>query len=248
VSLEIGGSETSLARMAPRLCVVAALATVASAILTGNSVFSSGLNPNSALCFAVCLLALGVLADPAGDSRTGGGAPSRFFSRIKAVATWSLSLAVIAAAGLCAFFLRPGEYQDALSLGGGVFAASFGLSALLRFLRVRCGDGVRAKRIVVCALGVLGVAPLWGAPAAATAPSGFSSLLLSLSPITHLAVLVERDYLRTQWFYTHSQLGSLELGYPSPTLVIAAYLAMGFLCLALSSRSMERHAVPMDPR
>jgi hypothetical protein len=166
------------------------------------------------------------------------------------VATWSFSLALIAVAGLYALSAMAGGYPAILSLGGGVFAASFGLSGLLRLIRGYCGDGAQAKRIAICALGVLGAAPLWGAPAAAAsaAPMGLASLLVSLSPITHLSVLAERDYLRTQWFYTHSQLGSLELEYPSPTLIITAYVVMGFICLALSSRSMERHAVPAGSR
>jgi DhnA family fructose-bisphosphate aldolase class Ia len=82
---------------------------------------------------------------------------------------------------------------------------------------------------VVALLAVLGGAPLWMGPLA-QAVDGDTRLVnaaVAVSPLSHLAVAMGTDLLRTDWLYRHSSLASLHFGYPSVVSILLVYAVIG---------------------
>jgi len=90
-----------------------------------------------------------------------------------------------------------------------------------------------SRALCLAAFSVLCAVPLWLGPLAeAFNPHQFIvDGIVSLSPISHLAVLLQVDYLRSDWFYQHSALGSLRFHYPA--LWLLAFLYTALLCCAV---------------
>jgi hypothetical protein len=73
----------------------------------------------------------------------------------------------------------------------------------------------RARQIVVIGLASLFALPIWLGPIAEAAgnPMWLTNLIVAASPLSALAVALDLDVLRTNWFYQHSVLGSLRYEY-----------------------------------
>lgn len=94
---------------------------------------------------------------------------------------------------------------------------------------------------LVCVLLVLvTLLPIWAAPAVELAgnPAWLDRLVIGASPLTAFAAPLELDYLRTNWFYGHSALGSMRYDYPG---VISVWSCLSLLPAAsLASSRIAR--------
>jgi hypothetical protein len=94
------------------------------------------------------------------------------------------------------------------------------------------------------ALPVLALAPVWLAgwmDGLARGP-GLINALVAINPLTLLAAGAGTDYLRADWFYRHSPLGSLRYAYPPPASLLLGWLAVGLLPL-LTGEALGRLAL-----
>lgn len=106
-----------------------------------------------------------------------------------------------------------------------------------------------ARWLVVAALWLLAAAPLWLAPVAdlaAGSGSASAAAIVAMSPLVHLAIAAGQDLLRTEWFYAHSSLGSLQFEYPSLAAIAAGY-AITVAALALCSYALSRRRIATAP-
>ncbi len=103
-----------------------------------------------------------------------------------------------------------------------------------------------AGRSVTAALLLLGALPLWLGPLADALSRRHAWLVdavVSLSPLSHLAVASGNDLLRNDWFYQHSSLAGLQFAYPGPGELAGFYATAGAL-LALTSLAIRRAGLP----
>jgi hypothetical protein len=145
-------------------------------------------------------------------------------------------------------------------------AAGLGLMAALitalvgsigRLLAPACADGHAAIAGPAAGLALLAAAPLWLGPVIArTEPAQWvSDAVIALSPLTHLSLPAQADYLRSDWFYRHAPFGGLRYDYPNPATVTGGYLLACSLAwivtvrrhrVALSLRDQQRATGPHD--
>ncbi|MDP1902507.1 MAG: hypothetical protein Q8K96_18960 [Rubrivivax sp.] len=122
------------------------------------------------------------------------------------------------------------------------------LEALLRALSFDAQSAFEAaSRTVALALAALGSLALWLGPVAELLSGRRAwaiDAVLSLSPLTHLAVASGNDLLRNQWFYQHSNLAALQFSYPGLAELAWAYALVGLALalLALVFRLSRRQA------
>lgn len=83
--------------------------------------------------------------------------------------------------------------------------------------------------LLVTALAVLALSPIWLAPwlDPVSRLPGVVNALVALNPLTLLASPLSLDYLRAEWFYRYSPLGSLRYDYPGPTVLMLGWLGAG---------------------
>ena len=89
------------------------------------------------------------------------------------------------------------------------------IAAALSFQQLFPNRAERARHFVVIGLAALFGLPIWLGPIAETAgnPMLLTNLIVAASPLSALAVALDLDVLRTNWFYQHSALGSLRYEY-----------------------------------
>ncbi|MBK1702993.1 hypothetical protein [Halochromatium glycolicum] len=139
-------------------------------------------------------------------------------------------------------------------LGPPLAAAAIVLGAALTALLLFCTGALvllapppwrrAAHGLALGALLVLALTPVWlaGWLDALSRWSSAIDALIALNPLTALAVAGQTDYLRMDWFYRHSPLGSLRFDYPRPMLLLVGYSLLALaLGLALFRR---RHRQP----
>jgi hypothetical protein len=100
------------------------------------------------------------------------------------------------------------------------------LAALGDGLKVLTGHPSAGAAWTLALVCFIAATPVWLLPLHGSANPGPWALdaLVAVNPLTHLAVLTGTDWLRSDWFYRHSALGSLRYAYPTPAAVMAAYL------------------------
>lgn len=106
-----------------------------------------------------------------------------------------------------------------------------------------------ARWLVTAVLWLLAAAPLWLGPLAdLTSRHGpaFAEATVAMSPLVHVALAAGQDLLRTEWFYAHSSLGSLQFDYPSLTTIAAGYVVV-MAALALCAYVLSRRAPATAP-
>ena len=90
-----------------------------------------------------------------------------------------------------------------------------------------------ARWTVAALLTLAAAAPLWAGPLAESTLARWPQAVetaVALSPLTHLAVAAGNDFMRNDWMYAHSSIGSLQFSYPGLPGILAAYFV---LCAAL---------------
>ena len=85
-------------------------------------------------------------------------------------------------------------------------------------------------------------APLWMGPVVELqqADNRVIDWVVSMTPLTHVSVAAEYDYLRSEWLYQNSSFGSLPFVYPGFYSITAAYFLL-VLTLQLIIRGLTRH-------
>jgi len=126
-----------------------------------------------------------------------------------------------------------GALGQALPLALMVFLLT--LAALAPVLAMSATSAL-VRQSVFVVLAILLAAPVWLAPLAEQAGTwpGMPNLIIGISPLSALAVSLDLDYLRSNWFYQHSVLGSLRYEYLSWSayVLILATIIAGFLAAA----------------
>jgi hypothetical protein len=109
----------------------------------------------------------------------------------------------------------------------------------LSLLQLIPGKSERNRMFVLVAFTALVAAPVWLGPVAEVTgnPAGLTNLIASISPLSAFAVALDSDILRTNWFYTHSSLGSLRYEYFawSTYLVVLVGLSIGLFVAAIAA-------------
>jgi len=179
---------------------------------------------------AVCCLLVGTLLYPPADN--------------------SLSAALhgllIALVFLGAGWLQAEEFQASLLFTAVILAAISGCAASLELLLRKIPTSVDYSSLIVLVILIIsGSSPVWAGVLIelANAPEGLTQAAVTLSPLSHLAVGLEMDYLRTEWIYRVTPIGSLRYSYPGPVLVI-----LGYLCLMLLIHLGTRFATEKSNR
>lgn len=103
--------------------------------------------------------------------------------------------------------------------------------------------------LLVTGLAALALSPVWLAPwlDAASRVPGLVNALVALNPLTLLASPMALDYLRADWFYRYSPLGSLRYDYPAPAVLMLGWLGAGTGML-LAKAARRRWTSPKNPR
>jgi hypothetical protein len=206
--------------------VAAILAQLVAAVLPGGTPLAVG---ERSLVLASALALTAVVCEPEWG---GGSSPG-------ASLTWGGITGFAAFALLAANSWPPSELTTLLSLSGGVALLCLASSALVRSLAIVWDSRERARLAVLAGLALAGALPVWLGPLAermAGHRPELASAIASANPLAYLAQLAGVDYLRTQWFYSRSPLGSLRVA-PSPTAVVSAgLLVLAGLALALERR------------
>jgi hypothetical protein len=85
----------------------------------------------------------------------------------------------------------------------------------------------RSRLFVAAAFAVLLTTPVWLAPLAELSGNRgwITNLIVAVSPLSAFSVALDFDFLRTNWFYEHSVIGSLRYTY-TPWLAHSAVLAV----------------------
>jgi hypothetical protein len=133
-------------------------------------------------------------------------------------------------------------------------AAGLGLMAALitalvgsvgRLLARPCADGHAAIAGPAAGLALLTSAPVWLGPVIARTepPQPVTDAVIALSPLTHLSLPDQVDYLRSDWFYRHTPFGGLRYDYPSLATVTGGYL---LACLLAWIVTVRRHRITVS--
>jgi hypothetical protein len=95
---------------------------------------------------------------------------------------------------------------------------------------------------VVLLIACLGAAPIWLGPLMDIYQPGDRVIdgIVSMTPLTHVAVAAQYDYLRGEWLYQNSPFGSLHFVYPGFGGITAGYFLAVFV-LQLIIRGITHH-------
>jgi len=147
---------------------------------------------------------------------------------------WSL---LVAGAGLLLMLLQSGGSSNLIQsahLAIAIFVISFALQSLNQLVAGYSNEAFASALTLMVAI-IFSAAPLWLGPWAADANASqfLTDTIIAASPLTCLAVMVDYDYLRSNWFYSQSPFGALRYHYPSATLLGSIYMLLALICLAL---------------
>jgi len=210
-----------------RILVIGALAQASGLVV------SQGARGGAAsLCFAVLVVLLGVLLNPELDP-VSAKSPHATQGARQAL-QWSAALGATVGLLVVLNGTAGARASTALGLAAGTAVLSFALAELAHLLVCATGESTRPRLWIVAGLAACAAAPLWLGPLVERlgAAPGLVNSIVAASPITYLAVLADTDYLRAQWFYSHSPMGSLPFGYPGQIVSTGTWMLVGVLLAA----------------
>ena len=177
----------------------------------------------SALVFATAMVAAGAALDR-GAHASGVPALASALFRSTALAVGAALLVVVNApphAGL----------SGVASLGAAVAVLTLTIAGAARLIGTVVGSVALGTLCTIVGLALTAAAPLWLGPAVARL--GDVRLLvdtvIGVSPVTYLAVVCDYDYLRSDWLYTASPVGSVRFDYLAGSTLTAGYLLLAAL-------------------
>lgn len=154
---------------------------------------------------------------------------------VRRVAGWSAAVAASAAVVLLALGARPWDrIAAACAMLMAILVLTHAAAAVLeRRWQAASGTGHDARelasRVMASVFAVLGTLPFWLGPAAESMSArlpGAIDFVLSLSPVSHLAVASGNDLLHDPWLYEHSNLAVLAVSYPALGTIAWGYAAV----------------------
>jgi len=147
---------------------------------------------------------------------------SRQAARLTALGRVVFGTALMAA--LAQLLLGPVQAPAALALGSVMTGLLVGtVAAVLLLVPTPLRPAVHG--LLLLALAALTLSPVWlaGSLDALARWPGTLDTLVAINPLTALAAGTQTDFLRMDWFYRHSPLGSLRFDYPPPAALLAGY-------------------------
>ncbi|TPW14104.1 MAG: hypothetical protein FD130_1440 [Halothiobacillaceae bacterium] len=190
--------------------------------------FLNGTTPLSHKAYLVVVAAVTIIA---GNMAY----PYNSFTSLKPAvgfALWSLLLACSAGLTLLVHSATlSSQTPTYLALALAVFSLSF-LLCCVRHLCTTISCKSPPIPATLTLLAILTTLPFWLAPVInlATMNQGLIDLILLANPMVYLAVMVDFDILRSDWFYEHTPYGAIQYHYPSK-LSLTVYYAFSSLIL-----------------
>jgi hypothetical protein len=160
------------------------------------------------------------------------------------LALWSLLVGAGCFLLMTPYYSDLGHLQAGLRLAIGVFILVFLLCSLFMLLHAIRLDKATALLLVTLLAAACSTAPLWLGPLAELHAKNQLTVdaIISISPLSYLAVLADYDYLRSSWFYRHTPFGSLRYNYPSTLTLTLVYLSMAGMLMTARWRLLRRHS------
>lgn len=159
------------------------------------------------------------------------------------VLSWALVVAFLAGVAWIGLGARLAWQPVALAslVGLGILVVSQRLASVVAASMRSLGVGAVAAAdsaawMVAGLLWLAASTPLWLGPVAdlgARQEPSMPTVILACSPLSHLAVAAGHDFLRGEWFYGHSSLGSLQADYPRIGAILVAYVMLASLLTLL---------------
>jgi hypothetical protein len=212
-------------RMAVLSRIGAVTVTFATALLSGLVLRATdGFVPAKAIGVAIACAAVvaGLLLSP--DDRD----DTATWPRVAlTVLLWSAAVGGASAAAW--FALATPSARAALALAGAVAVLTFFLTGLCRCLTTRAERADGARLAILLVLLLAGMAPIWLGPwvEALGDHAVVNNAVVAFNPLTYLAMVVDLDVLRTEWFYAWSPFGGLRYTYPNSTIVATVLVLAG---------------------
>lgn len=189
----------------------------------------------TSICCALLTLVLGLLLIPPQPEKTARTFPEHIL--------WPVIMA--ATTLLVSWLMMPDGHglRPTIMLAGGILILSLLLVNVTLVIGQEVGSLPISVFLVLLVLFSLSSAPVWLAPAAVYAdPAGnWTDLLIWSSPVSYLSELAGYDYLRHQWIYASSPLGSMRYSYPDALATSVIYLLLTSLVYLLSPVPTKNH-------
>lgn len=147
--------------------------------------------------------------------------------------------AVCVAGGLAVLLAAPatGYTSAIIRIVSAVFVMLFFLEGLTAFVTGVLRDRSCADFVVLAFVCLAALSPLWLGPwiEIFVETGWFTDLVVAISPLTYIAAMMEYDYLRDQWFYTHAPYGGYRFSYPGQFISSGVYISLGIACRILAA-------------
>jgi hypothetical protein len=123
-----------------------------------------------------------------------------------------------------------------------VFCLSLLSWSLTQFFQFLFPARQNPRVCVILSIACLAAAPIWLGPLMDIYHPGDRVIngIVSMTPLTHVAVAAQYDYLRGEWLYQNSSFGSLRFVYPGFGGIMAGYFLVVF-ALQIIIRGVPRH-------
>jgi hypothetical protein len=124
------------------------------------------------------------------------------------------------------------------------FCLSIFLWSLRQLLEAAFSGLVQVRTPVLFLTALTVTAPVWLGPFAEMVQPYNSVVngIISINPLTHFAVAMEYDYLRSQWFYRNTPFGSLPFAYPDMISIVTTYI-ISVICMQVTLWWTSRYKV-----
>lgn len=175
------------------------------------------------------------------------GAVLARFGALRRAATWALIVGIVAGISISIGVGRSMPWPIMV----GVLALTFFASTMTQFLHV-IWPTIRAAPLLLLALLLATGLPIIAGPTLEQLydATNAANTVVSLSPVSYFASLLQYDYLRSEWFYDHTPFGALRYDYPNPTQSTLFLLCVGMLlCWAadrIRFRKIQADAISLN--
>ena len=171
--------------------------------------------------------------------------PDKLLSRLQPARRfliWSIILACIAFFSLLLGNNIKTDFSTCALMALAVFNLSF-FMCCTGHLFMATNKGSHPAQMTFTMVMVLTTLPVWLGPLIDSLPlyQGVIDLIISASPLTHLAAMADFDYLRSQWFYEHTPYGTIQYSYPTKLGLSICYSGLS-LALLWASAFIEKNA------
>ena len=109
-----------------------------------------------------------------------------------------------------------------------IFCLSLFLWSLSQLAKALFSNALRIRMPILLLTASVCSAPVWLGPLVDLylPYNSIINSIISITPLTHISVAAEYDYLRSEWFYRNTPFGSLPFTYPDLITVISSYLVL----------------------